>query len=127
MLEQLKKHYGDLAGAQYGYSCKENALKNTALAINANIFAEIFYLDEMGHVYISDGKRCYSRGLTWRDDRYPELTLKQISQRGGANITRELLNAGAIDLSSWPFGLILNNLENKIPGLMNSIYEYLYA
>lgn len=128
MLKELRDHYGrDLPGAKYGYSCQQNALHNTCLAIFAEMQAEILYINSptFCHAYITDGRTSYSEGLTWRDDRYPELTRAEIFNLGGVDITHSLLRtATQTDEGVWFYSSVLHSLEDHLTGITNAINEF---
>lgn len=131
MLKELQRHFGrEIPGAKYGYSCQQNALHNTCLAIFADMQAEILYIKNPSfcHAYISDGRLAYSEGLTWRDDRYPEFSRSEIFEQGGQDITYSLLRtATQTGDGVWFYSTVLQSLETKLAGITNSINDYLDA
>ncbi len=129
MLRELQSHFGrEIPGAKYGYSCQQNALHNTCLAIFAEMEAEILYINNSTfcHAYITDGRTAYSEGLTWRDDRYPELTRAEIFNLNGVDITRSLLRtATQTDEGVWFYSTVLHSLENQLSGITVAINEFI--
>ena len=129
MLRELQRHFGrDIPGAKYGYSCQQNALHNTCLAIFAEMKAEILYINTVDfcHAYLSDGRNAYSQGLTWRDDRYPELTREEIFRLTGRDITLSLLQtATQTGDGVWFYSTVLHSLESQLKGITATINQYI--
>jgi hypothetical protein len=129
MIKELRKEFGNLAGAQSGYHCFKNAVHNTSLAIYAEMSdVSIFSVrTPVGvHAYLERRGSVYSQGLTWLTDHYPELSLNEVCALGGDNVTTELLmQALQISDDVNRYHVVLDNLERLLPGLADSIYRHL--
>ena len=118
MLKELQTKYGPLAGTKPGYDCLQNAIHNTALALYSNRACHILYVPSVKHAYLSDGKQAYSKGLTWPDNQYPELSLKEIFDRKGYDATT-LMFWQALEVTEDVvlYHCVLNRLASNIPDI----------
>lgn len=132
MLAKLVEHYGrDIPGAQYGLSCKQNALYNGCLAIGISMPIQILYLDtpDLAHAYLSDRIHAYSYQLTWRNRDIPERSLIELSRLGASDITQSLLMSALSYLQNTQnaYTSVLEKLDRKIPGLANEVYNFVQS
>lgn len=128
MLNELRKRYGKHAGAQYGLSCQQNALYNGSLAIMIDMPVQILYLNtvELAHAYLTDGKKAYSAGLTWRDDELPEYSITELNDLGAEDITVGLLMS-ALSYQKGiqnAFTVVLQRIEKFEPGIATQVENY---
>jgi hypothetical protein len=129
MLSELRRQYGDLAGAQSGYHCFQNAVHNTSLAIHAGIerVSVLSVKTRVGvHAYLANGQNTYSEGLTWLTDYYPELTMREIVKLGGVDVTTNLLlHALNMGEDKYRYHRILEDLECSVYGITDSVARHL--
>lgn len=130
MLKELRKEFGDLAGAQSGYDCLKNAAHNTALAIFLGMRSQILYVATPAgmHAYISDGRGAYSRGLTWETTRFPELSLREIAQLNGKDITT-LVFWQALQISEdvHHHHVVMDRLSREVPEVVRAVRQFYQA
>lgn len=127
MLEILRRAFGEIAGAQSGYDCLENAVHNTALAMKLGQRSQILFVAKARepHAYLSDGKRAYSYGLTWRTTHYPELSLRQIQELNGQDVTNIIFwQALQITDDKHGYHRVLERLTKRVPGIDGVVESY---
>lgn len=132
MLKELRREFGQLAGAQSGYDCLKNAIHNTSLAVAIGMRSQILFVDlshvKMGsHAYISDGRSAYSKGLTWTTSHYPELSLGQIIELNGQDVTtmvfwQALQLYGAED--RYRHHVVIDRLRDEVPWVVDSVSSF---
>ena len=124
MLKELQRKFGDLAGAQSGYDCLSNAVHNTALAVYGGGRSQILFVEtNVGpHAYLTDGRNAYSKGLTWTTDYYPELSLRQIFELKGLDVTT-IMFWQALEITEDVHGYhrVLDRLDNRMSGIKTEI------
>lgn len=127
MLNILRAEFGNLAGAQSGYDCLQNAVHNTALAMHIGERSQILYVCKVKepHAYLSDGQNAYSHGLTWMTTYYPELSLRQIAELNGKDVTNIIFwQALQITEDKLGYHRVLERLADLVPGLDISVASY---
>jgi len=130
MLRELRGEFGQLAGAQSGYDCLKNAIHNTSLAIATGMRSQILFVNlskqRLGsHAYLTDGSDAYSYGLTWSTRDYPELSLRQIAELNGQDVTTMVFwQALQISDDVHRYHVVLDNLAAKVPHVVNAVRSY---
>lgn len=132
MLRALQKEFGQLAGAQSGYDCLKNAIHNTSLAIASGMRSQILFVNlskqRLGsHAYLTDGSEAYSYGLTWTTKDYPELSLRQIAELNGQDVTtmvfwQALQLHGAED--RYRHHVVIDRLAREIPWVADAVRSF---
>jgi hypothetical protein len=132
MLNELQREFGGLAGAQSGYDCLKNAIHNTSLAIAIGMRSQILFVNlskqRLGsHAYLTDGHEAYSYGLTWRTTDYPELSLQQIAELNGQDVTtmifwQALQIFGAEDVHRHH--VVIDRLARDVPWVVDSVRNF---
>lgn len=122
MLSILQGEFAGLAGVQSGYDCIKNGIHNTALATYIGLVSRILYVETPSgfHAYVADERNAWSRGLTWHDDLFPELTLEEIGTMGGRDVTKVLFwQAFGIGGDVHNHHVVTDNLAKVVPEVVN--------
>lgn len=121
--------FGPDAGVQKDYDCFKNAIQNAVLSIidgknNPTIFDVQTSVGR--HAYLSLGHTARSKGYTWSNNFYPELSLQQIDSLHGKDVTVDLL-AQSLDPETDTHGYhrVLDKLEKKFPDVQEKVKNYI--
>lgn len=127
MLKELRRKFGSLAGAQSGYDCLKNAAHNTSLAIFLGMRSQILFVETKtgSHAYLSDGQVAYSKGLTWTTAHYPELSLREIAQLNGQDVTT-LVFWQALQISEdvHRHHVVMDRLSREVPEVVLAVRQF---
>ena len=102
-------------------------MHNTALALHGGMRSQILFVNtEAGsHAYLSDGQKAYSRGLTWTTSYYPELSLRQIVELNGTDVTTVVFwQALQVEEDRYGYHRVLERLEGSVPGIVSAVGRY---
>lgn len=78
--------------------CFSNAVRASMAVFEETNGAELprvhrLVIEEMrdSHAYLRVGNQCYSKGVTWPDGKYPELSAEELERAGGSDFTLPVL------------------------------------
>jgi len=123
--------YGTEAGVQKDYDCFRNAIHNAVLCIIDGTNQPAIFDVRTGvgrHAYLAMGKEARSKGYTWTNSYYPELSVDQIRRLHGQDVMLDLF-VQALDPEKDRHGYhhVLDKLEKRFPDVHEIVSNYVQA